>query len=100
MVNMYIVKRYFEELEIRLPKKVIKDITIEIKPSKFRSKKVQFQYMSVDFSYKDKHIYSFEYDLKDVLEYGKNIHFESDTSNLITMLKDNIFNNYCNDLEE
>lgn len=100
MVNMYIVKRYFEELENRLPKKVMKDIAIEVKPAEYRSKKVQFQYMVVDFAYKSKHIYAFEYDLKDVLEYGKNIHFESDAMTIIKMLKDNIFNDYCKDLEE
>lgn len=100
MVDEFILKRYFEELDRRLHKKVMKDITIEIKPDTTRRKENQDKYINVEFSYKDSMFWKCYYDLRDILEYGQNIHFESDSKDAAMALKNIIFDKYCKDLEE
>ena len=94
IIEIYVVKRYDDELKEVCPEKIFKDISIEITHDKGFPNRIDM--IVVVFRYKDDVIMTKSYSLGNSIPFN----YDVDAKNFLQAFKNKVFKDYCDELED
>lgn len=94
IMEIYFIKRYADELEEVCPKKIFKDVSVDITHDKGFPNRLDM--VVVIFRYKNDIIMTKSYCLRDNVPFN----YDVDANNFLQAFKNKVFKDYCDELED
>lgn len=94
IIEIYVIKRYADELKEVCPEKIFKDVSIEITHDKGFPNRIDT--IVVIFRYKNDIVMTKPYCLRDNFPFN----YDVDAKNFLQAFKNKVFKDYCDKLED